>query len=410
MASAEVESVLDAAHALMGQGVFRYRRAAKLNLAEYERAGASGSRNEERDYSDLWRTVPRRAHAQGADARARPRRRERKQRLRLPEENLLYFLEKNSPILQDWQRELLRIVRNVAQYFYPQRQTKLMNEGCATFVHYYIVNKLYDRGPDQRRRAAGDPAQPFQRRLSGRLRRSALFRPQPLCARLCDDAGHPAHLRRADRRGSRMVPRHRRPRGLARRAARRLGQLSRRVVRATVPEPASDPQVEAVPARRQRKPRRPTASTRSTTARAIARCARRSPTATTPARANPTSRSPTSTFSATANSSCATTCATACKLGRPGPRSDAAPHPPPLGLRRQARGSRGGNVAFLAGRGTGAKPDAGLPPDAKPSFQRRAGSRAVRAMRSPDICTGFADSRNGRRTIAAPVACSIGPT
>ena len=70
----------------------------------------------------------------------------RKQRLRLPEENLLYFLEKNSPILQDWQRELLRIVRNVAQYFYPQRQTKLMNEGCATFVHYHIVNELYDEG------------------------------------------------------------------------------------------------------------------------------------------------------------------------------------------------------------------------------------------------------------------------
>ncbi|MGH6754482.1 MAG: SpoVR family protein, partial [Bradyrhizobium sp.] len=70
----------------------------------------------------------------------------RKQRLRLPEENLLYFLEKNSPLLKDWQRELLRIVRNLAQYFHPQRQTKVMNEGCATFVHYTIVNRLYDKG------------------------------------------------------------------------------------------------------------------------------------------------------------------------------------------------------------------------------------------------------------------------
>ena len=48
--------------------------------------------------------------------------------------------------MRDWQRELLRIVRNLAQYFYPQRQTKLMNEGCATFVHYTIVNRLYDKG------------------------------------------------------------------------------------------------------------------------------------------------------------------------------------------------------------------------------------------------------------------------
>ena len=37
-------------------------------------------------------------------------------------------------------------MRNVAQYFYPQRQTKVMNEGCATFVHYTIVNRLYDKG------------------------------------------------------------------------------------------------------------------------------------------------------------------------------------------------------------------------------------------------------------------------
>ena len=37
-------------------------------------------------------------------------------------------------------------MRNVAQYFYPQRQTKLMNEGCATFVHYTIVNRLFDKG------------------------------------------------------------------------------------------------------------------------------------------------------------------------------------------------------------------------------------------------------------------------
>ena len=66
--------------------------------------------------------------------------------LRLPEENLLYFLEKNRPKLKTWQRELLRIVRNIAQYFYPQRQTKVMNEGCASFVHYTIVNRLYDKG------------------------------------------------------------------------------------------------------------------------------------------------------------------------------------------------------------------------------------------------------------------------
>ncbi len=139
---AAVESVLDAAHALMNQSVFRYRRATKPRLGDAE------ERRRERlaeTYSDLWRTLPNPAPAREptlSDEMAS----ERKQRLRLPEENLLYFLEKNSPILQPWQRELIRIVRNVAQYFYPQRQTKMMNEGCATFVHYHIVNRLYDQG------------------------------------------------------------------------------------------------------------------------------------------------------------------------------------------------------------------------------------------------------------------------
>ena len=140
-----VETTLDAAHALMGQGVFRYRRAAKLKLAEYERRRLERLERETRDYCDLWRTVPGPAPAPKIDI-SEEEARERKRRLRLPEENLLYFLEKNSPILRDWQRELLRIVRNLAQYFYPQRQTKLMNEGCATFVHYTIVNRLYDKG------------------------------------------------------------------------------------------------------------------------------------------------------------------------------------------------------------------------------------------------------------------------
>jgi spore cortex formation protein SpoVR/YcgB (stage V sporulation) len=140
-----VEAVLDAAHALMNQGVFRYRRATKLKLGEYERRRRERMEDEARSYSDLWRTVPGAAHAREvslSDEEARAR----KQRLRLPEENLLYFLEKHSPTLHDWQRELLRIVRNSSQYFYPQRQTKLMNEGCATFVHYYIVNRLYEKG------------------------------------------------------------------------------------------------------------------------------------------------------------------------------------------------------------------------------------------------------------------------
>jgi stage V sporulation protein R len=63
-----------------------------------------------------------------------------------PEENLLYFIEKHSPTLAPWQKELVRIVRKVAQYFYPQTQTKVMNEGWATFWHYTLLNHLHRAG------------------------------------------------------------------------------------------------------------------------------------------------------------------------------------------------------------------------------------------------------------------------
>lgn len=140
-----VEEVLDAAHALQTQGVFRYGRPPKPTAQELQamqrlRDGHEASRS----LLDIW-TDATLGHKKEEDAREAPFSARRKS-LSLPQENILYFLEKHSPILQPWQRELLRIVRMLAQYFYPQKQTKVMNEGCATFVHYYIINELFSQG------------------------------------------------------------------------------------------------------------------------------------------------------------------------------------------------------------------------------------------------------------------------
>lgn len=59
-----------------------------------------------------------------------------------PEENILYYIEKNSPSLEPWQREIVRIVRLVWAYMYPQVLTKVANEGTATWVERYITNRL----------------------------------------------------------------------------------------------------------------------------------------------------------------------------------------------------------------------------------------------------------------------------
>ena len=140
-----VEQVLDAAHALMDQGVFRYRRRPRMNLREQARRERERREYQERTFNDLWRTVPGQDDGKSPDE-AEAEIEERKKKLKLPEENLLYFLEKNSPVLEPWQRELLRVVRNISQYFYPQKQTKVMNEGCASFCHFYIMNRLHEKG------------------------------------------------------------------------------------------------------------------------------------------------------------------------------------------------------------------------------------------------------------------------
>jgi stage V sporulation protein R len=59
-------------------------------------------------------------------------------RTRLPTYDILGFLVERAP-LDDWQREILRIVRAEAYYFQPQRMTKIMNEGWASFWHSRIL-------------------------------------------------------------------------------------------------------------------------------------------------------------------------------------------------------------------------------------------------------------------------------
>jgi spore cortex formation protein SpoVR/YcgB (stage V sporulation) len=139
---AAVERLLDAAHALMSQGVHRYPRKRRPDLRSEERREEERHRHHEQNYNDLWRTLP----SKGAAVEVKLSRERHRALLELPQENILYFLEKSAPRLEPWQREVLRIVRNIAQYFYPQRQTKVMNEGCATYCHYRILTCLHERG------------------------------------------------------------------------------------------------------------------------------------------------------------------------------------------------------------------------------------------------------------------------
>src|SRR5213595_15186 len=125
----------------MNHGVDRYRRPSKLSLAQEQVRREDREAYAQRQINDMWRTLPKKQRGKDAAEESQARRFPEE-----PQENLLYFIEKNAPLLEPWQREVVRIVRKVAQYFYPQRQTQVMNEGWATFWHYTLLNDLYDQG------------------------------------------------------------------------------------------------------------------------------------------------------------------------------------------------------------------------------------------------------------------------
>jgi len=134
-----VELFLDSCHALQNHGVDRYRRHSKRSLAQELNLRKEREAHAQQQVNDLWRTLPRRAGESETEVTTQRFPKE-------PEENLLYFIEKNAPLLEPWQREIVRIVRKTAQYFYPQRQTQVMNEGWATFWHHTLLNTMYDNG------------------------------------------------------------------------------------------------------------------------------------------------------------------------------------------------------------------------------------------------------------------------
>ena len=177
-----VEGVLDAAHALQGQGVFRSKEERSFDPKREQQRLKERAEWEEANANPNQLLRPAKQKKESKDTLAG---------LHLPEENILYFLEKYAPKLETWEREILRIVRMIAQYFYPQGQTKVMNEGCATFVHKYVIDRFGDMGLigpgtvfEMLKSHAGVTYQQMFRE-TGRLSNS--FNPYHLGWKMCED-------------------------------------------------------------------------------------------------------------------------------------------------------------------------------------------------------------------------------
>jgi len=123
----EVERVLDAVLSIQ-EHVDPHRRIEPLEATDDK-----SRRPRERPYDDLVYI--------GTDRRPEPEPIERKFPPE-PEKDLLLFIAEHAPDMEPWKRDVLQIVRAEQLYFVPQMQTKVMNEGWASFWHARIMRQL----------------------------------------------------------------------------------------------------------------------------------------------------------------------------------------------------------------------------------------------------------------------------
>lgn len=123
-----VERILDAAHAL-NMNVGRNRALKRLGEEEEKQRLWEDAQPRPDPYS----RIHRRQEYQAPDLRKTPA---------SPQEDLLPFIRDYNPYLTEWEKDLLTIVHEEACYFLPQIETKIMNEGWASYWHREIMNSL----------------------------------------------------------------------------------------------------------------------------------------------------------------------------------------------------------------------------------------------------------------------------
>jgi len=124
-----VETLLDAGLALAFQVDPTTVGFREKSAAEYESERRSPTGPPTSEYDDVWNLPGRRERPPIAPRRTPPE----------PQRDILRFLADHSPVLEEWQRSVLHVVREEHLYFYPNLRTKIMNEGYASFWHERIL-------------------------------------------------------------------------------------------------------------------------------------------------------------------------------------------------------------------------------------------------------------------------------
>lgn len=131
-----VENLLDAALAIQ-EHIDPSLLRPKLRWKRESEEPVNISKERISPYDDLWNLD--RKEKKEQDSAAKPAARKFPPQ---PEKDLLLFIMEYSTVLEDWQRDVLTIIRDEMLYFWPQLETKIMNEGWATYWHMRILREM----------------------------------------------------------------------------------------------------------------------------------------------------------------------------------------------------------------------------------------------------------------------------
>lgn len=134
-----VEALIDAGLALQEHvDASKYGIRGRAVLEKRRREGVKREAPHDSPYNDLWSLDRDSTPAQTSDRPAE----ERAKIPPEPQKDVMLFLIVHSPILEEWERDVLSVLREEMLYFWPQLETKIMNEGWATYWHLRIMRAL----------------------------------------------------------------------------------------------------------------------------------------------------------------------------------------------------------------------------------------------------------------------------
>ncbi|HEY6802236.1 MAG TPA: SpoVR family protein [Pyrinomonadaceae bacterium] len=114
----------------------------KREVSPAEERRRAEQRPKDGRYDDLWLLDKTERDKRASRQAERDNEADKPPKEHLPEKDLLFYLMKNSPILLPWQRDAIAMVHEEMEYFVPQMQTKIMNEGWASIWHARIMREL----------------------------------------------------------------------------------------------------------------------------------------------------------------------------------------------------------------------------------------------------------------------------